>query len=237
MFVTASLNSNEIGSSSKYMVSRSEMMESKRKRMKADERRREIIRAAMNVFARNGFDGSTTREIAENAGISEAMIYSHFRNKEDLYNAIIDEKLQESEPLYYPLDAVRNRDDQRVFATIVSNYLHHHCEDSTFLRLLLFSGLEGHELASMFVAGPVRKFFEFLADYIRKRIEEGAFKPVNAEISSRCLLGMVYYFVLLREILGDEALNPVGPTEAIETIVTIFCQGMLANNSGMESVF
>ncbi|MDH3808573.1 MAG: TetR/AcrR family transcriptional regulator [Syntrophobacteria bacterium] len=211
-------------------------MKPKRKRMKADERRQEIIRAAMEVFARNGFGGSTTREIAENAGISEAMIYNHFRNKEDLYTAIIDEKLQESEPLYYPLDAIRNRDDQRVFTTIVSNYLDRHGEDTTFLRLLLFSALEGHELASMFVAGPVRKFFEFLADYIRERIDEGAFKPVNPEITSRCLLGMVHYFVLLREILGDDTLNPIDPTAAIETVVNIFCEGVLADDFKAGSV-
>jgi AcrR family transcriptional regulator len=211
-------------------------MKPKRKRMKADERRQEIIRAAMEVFARNGFGGSTTREIAENAGISEAMIYSHFRNKEDLYTAIIDEKLQESEPLYYPLDAIRNRDDQRVFTTIISNYLNRHGEDTTFLRLLLFSALEGHELASMFVAGPVRKFFEFLADYIRERIDEGAFKPVNPEITSRCLLGMVHYFVLLREILADDTLNPIDPTAAIETIVNIFCEGILADGFKAGSV-
>jgi len=204
--------------------------------MKADERRQEIIRAAMEVFARNGFGGSTTREIAENAGISEAMIYNHFRNKEDLYTAIIDEKLQESEPLYYPLDAIRNRDDQRVFTTIVSNYLDRHGEDTTFLRLLLFSALEGHELASMFVAGPVRKFFEFLADYIRERIDERAFKPVNPEITSRCLLGMVHYFVLLREILGDDTLNPIDPTAAIETVVNIFCEGVLADDFKAGSV-
>ena len=204
--------------------------------MKADERRQDIIRAAMEVFARNGFGGSTTREIAENAGISEAMIYSHFRNKQDLYTAIIDEKLQESEPLYYPLDAMRNKDDPRVFTTIVSNYLRRHSEDTTFLRLLLFSALEGHELASMFVAGPVRKFFEFLADYIRERIDEGAFKPVNPEITSRCLLGMVHYFVLLREILGDDTLNPIDPTAAIETIVNIFCEGVLADDFKAGSV-
>jgi len=210
-------------------------MKPKRKRMKADERRQEIIRAAMEVFARNGFGGSTTREIAENAGISEAMIYSHFRNKEDLYTAIIDEKLQESEPLYYPLDAIRNRDDQRVFATIVSNYLHRHGEDTTLLRLLLFSALEGHELASMFVAGPVRKFFEFLADYIRERIDEGAFKPVNPVITSRCLLGMVHYFVLLQKIFGDDTLNPIDPTAATETIVNIFCEGILADDSKADS--
>ena len=211
-------------------------MEPKRKRMKADERRQEIIRAAMEVFARNGFGGSTTREIAENAGISEAMIYSHFRNKEDLYTAIIDEKLQESEPLYYPLDAMRNKDDPRVFTTIVSNYLRVHSEETNFLRLLLFSGLEGHELAGMFVAGPVRKFFEFLADYIRQRIDEGAFKPVNPEIAARSLVGMAHYFVLLREILGDETLHPIDHTEAIEAIVNIFCQGILVNDGKADSV-
>ena len=211
-------------------------MEPKRKRMKADERRQEIIRAALEVFARNGFGGSTTREIAENAGISEAMIYSHFRNKQDLYTAIIDERLQESEPLYYPLDAMRNKDDLRVFSTIVANYLRRHSEDTTFLRLLLFSGLEGHELASMFVAGPVRKFFEFLVDYIRERIREGAIKPVNPEISSRCLLGMVHYFVLLREILRDDTLSSIDYNEAVETIVNIFCQGILADGSTAERV-
>lgn len=205
-------------------------MEPKKKRMKADERRQQIIRAAMDVFARNGFGGSTTREIAKNAGISEAMIYSHFRNKQDLYTAIIDEKLQESEPLYYPLDAMRNKDDPRVFTTIVANYFRRHSEDATFLRLLLFSALEGHDLASMFVTGPVRKYFEFLADYLEQRIEEGAMKPVNPQITSRCLLGMVHYFVLLREILGDDTFNTIDLTEAIETIVKIFCEGILTDH-------
>jgi AcrR family transcriptional regulator len=202
-------------------------MSVKRKRLTGDERRGEIIRAAMEVFARSGFSGSTTRKIAENAGISEAMIYSHFRNKEDLYTAIIDEKLQESEPLYYPLEAMRNRDDRRVFATIVSNYVRRHCQDTTFMRLLLFGALEGYELAGMFAAGPVRKFFEFLAEYIRARIADGAFKPVNPEIASRCLLGMANYFVLQREIFGDETLRALELSEGIEDIVSIFCQGIM----------
>jgi len=206
------------------------MMELKRKRMTGDERRKEIIRAAMDVFSRNGFGGSTTREIAENAGISEAMIYNHFRNKEELYSAIIDEKLQESEPLYYPLDAIRKKDDSRVFSTIVSNYLHRHSKDTTFMRLLLFSALEGHELASMFTGGPLRKFFEFLAEYIQERIDEGAFRPVNPEIASRCLLGIVHYFILLREILGDEVVRHIEQTDAIEAIVNIFCRGLIKDD-------
>ncbi|MBW2575023.1 MAG: TetR/AcrR family transcriptional regulator [Deltaproteobacteria bacterium] len=211
-------------------------MEPKRKRMTGDERRQEIIRAAMQVFSRNGFSGSTTRKIAERAGISEAMIYNHFRSKKDLYAAIIDEKLQEGEPLYYPLVAMKNKDEPRVFAAIVSNYLRRHSEDTTFLRLLLFSALEGHELATMFIAGPVRKFFEFLAEYIQKRTAEGTFREVNPEVAARSLLGMIHYFVLLSEILKDESLQSVNQTEVVETIVNIFCEGIMVKPIEREDV-
>ena len=202
-------------------------MEPKKKRMTGDERRRKIIQAAMYVFSRSGFSGATTRKIAKKAGISEAMIYSHFKDKEDLYSAIIDQKMQESEPLYYPLDAMRKKDDERVFETIVSNFMQRYSEDTTFLRLLLFSALEGHELAGMFVAGPVRRFFEFLAEYMRGRIDEEAFKPINPEIASRCLVGMVHYFVLLKKIYGDETLQSIELNETIETMINIFCRGIL----------
>lgn len=202
-------------------------MEPKKKRMTGDERRRKIIQAAMYVFSRSGFSGATTRKIAKKAGISEAMIYSHFKDKEDLYSAIIDQKMQESEPLYYPLDAMRKKDDERVFETIVSNFMQRYSEDTTFLRLLLFSALEGHELAGMFVGGPVRRFFEFMAEYMRERIDEEAFKPINPEIASRCLVGMVHYFVLLKKIYGDETLQSIELDETIETMINIFCRGIL----------
>jgi AcrR family transcriptional regulator len=202
-------------------------MEPKKKRMTGDERRSKIIQAAMYVFSRSGFSGATTRKIAQKAGISEAMIYSHFKDKEDLYSAIIDQKMQESEPLYYPLDAMRKKDDERAFETIVSNFMQRYSEDTTFLRLLLFSALEGHELAGMFVAGPVRRFFGILAEYMRERIDEGAFKAVNPEIASRCLVGMVHYFILLKKIYGDETLQSIELNETIKTMIDIFCRGIL----------
>lgn len=202
-------------------------MESRKKRMTGDERRRQIIQAAMDVFSKSGFSGATTRKIARRAGISEATIYSHFKDKAALYSAIIDEKMQESEPLYYPLDAMRKKDDARVFETIVSNFMHRYSEDTTFLRLLLFSALEGHELAGMFVGGPVRRFFEFLAEYVRERIDEGAFQAVNPEIAARCLVGMVHYFVLFKKIYGDETLQAIADDEAIETMIHIFCRGLV----------
>src|SRR6185436_10078115 len=57
-------------------------------RMKCDERRAAILHAARKVFAEKGFDGTTTRELAAAAGVSEALLYKHFPSKESLYAAM-----------------------------------------------------------------------------------------------------------------------------------------------------
>lgn len=58
------------------------------KRLSCDERKEAIVRAVLPVFARNGFAQTTTRELAEAAGVSEALIYKHFPSKESLYGEI-----------------------------------------------------------------------------------------------------------------------------------------------------
>jgi AcrR family transcriptional regulator len=58
-------------------------------RLTADERRTIIVEAATRVFAENGFHGTTTRELAKAAGVSEALIYKHFPSKESLFSAML----------------------------------------------------------------------------------------------------------------------------------------------------
>jgi len=61
-------------------------------RVRAADRHQQILQVAMELFARQGFRGTTTRRIAERAGINEAIIFRHFPRKEDLYWAIIEAK-------------------------------------------------------------------------------------------------------------------------------------------------
>src|SRR5436190_1872122 len=57
-------------------------------RLSAEQRRTAIVKAALPLFARKGFANTTTRELAEAAGVSEALIYKHFPSKESLYAEI-----------------------------------------------------------------------------------------------------------------------------------------------------
>jgi AcrR family transcriptional regulator len=59
-------------------------------RLPAEERRQAIVDAVRGVFADKGFDGTTTRELAKAAGVSEALLYKHFPSKESLYAAMLD---------------------------------------------------------------------------------------------------------------------------------------------------
>jgi AcrR family transcriptional regulator len=58
-------------------------------RLDSDERRKAIVRTAVPLFARKGFAGTTTRELAEAAGISEALLFRHFPSKQLLYREIL----------------------------------------------------------------------------------------------------------------------------------------------------
>jgi len=58
-------------------------------RMSAEERKVGIIKAAIPIFAENGFNGAYVRDIARAAGISEALIYRHFPSKEALYEELL----------------------------------------------------------------------------------------------------------------------------------------------------
>jgi AcrR family transcriptional regulator len=60
-------------------------------KLKSDDRRTHILRAVQCVFADKGFHGTTTKELAAAAGVSEALLFKHFPSKQALYEAIFDE--------------------------------------------------------------------------------------------------------------------------------------------------
>ena len=86
-------------------------------RMKADERREQILHTAIDLFSKKGFSGTTTKEIARAAGVSEAIIFRHFSKKSDIYHAILDDKARH-DGMKFPweedaelLDAIRTSKD------------------------------------------------------------------------------------------------------------------------------
>src|SRR5436853_6697617 len=68
-------------------------------RASARDRQASLIVAAASLFAAKGFNGTTTREIAKAAGVSEALVFKYFPTKRTLYAAILAERVSVTELL------------------------------------------------------------------------------------------------------------------------------------------
>jgi AcrR family transcriptional regulator len=168
-------------------------------RMAGEERRLQILAVAVSLFSNRGFRGTTTKEIAQAAGVSEAMVFRHFATKEELYAAILDHKACSSgtfQPAEMAAEGIARKDDRGVFESLALGALNYHEKDPEFQRLLLHSALEKHELAQMFFNEFVRRVYEFLGSYIRERQREGALLEVDPAIVVRCFIGMVMHHSL-----------------------------------------
>ena len=168
-------------------------------RMAGEERRSQILAVAVSLFSNRGFRGTTTKEIAHAAGVSEAMVFRHFATKEELYAAILDHKVcsgEKFDPQQLATEAIKSKDDRAVFESLALEALNHYEKDPEFQRLLLHSALEKHQLAQIFFNEFVRPVYEFLGNYIRERQREGAFVEVDPKVVVRCFLGMVLHHSL-----------------------------------------
>ena len=200
-------------------------------RVPARDRRLQIMEAAKELFARQGFEGTTTRQIAERARVNEAIIFRHFPTKEELYWAIID---RESELAGWQ-PALRQQlssgaSDREVFAGIAEDILLRRAKDNNLSRLLLFSALENQRRSQRFFQTHVVEYYEAIAQYIRKRIEEGAFRAVNPLLAARGFVGMIVYHSLIQEIYGGKRYLDFGVKEVSETLTDIWLGGMEIRN-------
>lgn len=202
-------------------------------RASAYDRQASLIAAAASLFAAKGFNGTTTKAIAKAAHVSEALVFKHFPTKRTLYAAILAEKVTVNE-LIEPLeDAAKKHDDHRVF-TIIASYRIRPGVDSTFLRLLLFSALEGHELSEMFFGKHLKVFYDHLAAYIHTRIEDGAFRPVDPLLAARAFIGVVVHHRLLHEIFGVPLHQ--SHEDTVTAYVDLFLTGLIKRPDDRKTV-
>lgn len=189
--------------------------------------RERILETAIDLFAKKGFNGTTTKEIAEAAEVNESLIFRHFSTKKELYGAIIEQKIDDEPGIELPIQKYKDtKDDYLIFKSIAERMLEKCGKDSSFIRLLHFSALEGHELSDMFFSTYVEYVDMLLCDYIEGRIADGDFKKIHPLCASQAFIGMIVNHIIVQELFGGKKRNKVNNEELVETFVTIFLNGI-----------
>lgn len=194
--------------------------------MSSEERKACIVQAACKLFSEKGFRGVTTRELASAVGVTEPVLYEHFRTKRDLYSAIIENKAREGVEV---VSRIRDKfaeapDDHAFFENLADSILAWYTEDPAFIRLLLFSNLEGDELKDLFHERG-RECMEIVSSYISRRIADGTMRQVDAAVAARGFFGMIAHYAMTAMVFGFSPI-PRPAEEVVREMVSIFIGGL-----------
>lgn len=160
-----------------------------------------IFDAAIKVFSSYGYTGATMDEIVTSAGVAKGSLYYHFKNKEELFNFIVDEGVnlilenveQATKDIENPLEKIE------ISARVQLKYVYHNKD----LIKLIISQLWGTEERNNFIRRKINLLLEKSTDHIQQAMDEGLIEKDDAAFSSHTFMGMLFSFALY-ELLNEE---------------------------------
>ncbi len=178
------------------------------KRLPGEERKAKIVDAALALFARSGFSGTTTKAIARAAGISEATMFQHFATKDDLYIAAFEQKAGEGIELFIArLQEHADRgEDEALIRVLVQAIIDGYSAQRDLQRLLLFAWLDQERVANTHMWRNMKHFplFDFLRSYIVRRQADGVFRRGDPDLLVLMLISFPVHYAIRTKLYGIE---------------------------------
>jgi len=168
------------------------------RKIQAQERRVQILDTALEVFARQGFRGSSIQDIARAAAISPGLLYHYFPSKDELLRAIIETHSYLPQ-LREVLEKRQYLPAKEVFEEIIAGFLRVLDKERNMVALLVRDVAfdpEGNDVW----AEMCREGVALLENYLNGRIASGEFRPHNTKVTARCAYSIIIMFHLTQEI-------------------------------------
>jgi TetR/AcrR family transcriptional regulator len=196
--------------------------------MSATERRKQLIDVAIDLFSRKGFGGTTTKEIAAAAGVTEAIIFRHFATKQDLYKAILDARCANGDADAWFTETRRfmdANDDEGLFRALITVIIGCKRDDPRFERLMLHAALEGHELAIMHHNQFTKPIGEELMEYVARRQREGAIREFDPKAVIFAVAGIAQFYASQKYLYQSSEI-PMSDEAVVDAFVGILMKGL-----------
>jgi AcrR family transcriptional regulator len=192
------------------------------------DRRDEIVDAALEEFASQGFRGATIKRIAERARLkSHALIYWYFTSKEELFQAVLGRHLPILQLVLDPA-AVRDRPPEEVLPEIARAYLAmaDRASAQRLLRLVLPEVIRRPEMVDQLGGRMIARILDFVKTYLARQVDLGRLRPHDVRASARAFIGMLLPQLGGKLLLQSLQADGLTDEEHITTIVDIFLRGL-----------
>jgi AcrR family transcriptional regulator len=197
----------------------------KKKEAITKRRKRQIIAAAREVFSQKGFSEATTAEIAQQAGVSEGTIYNYFESKRDLLVSLIGGyALDESLLNLFKSPSINNIES---LPAVLEDRIEIGFENSDLLTLLLAEIQRTPEFGEQYARQVLVPGLALLKAYLDMRVGNGTLRPVDTEVGSRIIVGMVVGLIAVHQIEGDGGfLSKYSIKDLAEEVANILTVGL-----------
>jgi TetR/AcrR family fatty acid metabolism transcriptional regulator len=195
---------------------------SKRKGATPDKRDR-ILKAAIRVFAKNGFYATRVSEIAKAAGVADGTIYLYFKNKDDLLITIFEEGIQQLLSILRAVAQSEGPFDRRI-TRIIELQLGLLEEQRDLAEVITVNLRQSSRLLKQYAAPLFMQYIDVIAGVVRDGQTHGAFRTdINPRVVARSLFGALDA-ILLTWALGDA--DPASLRKAASHCASLFLEGL-----------
>lgn len=183
-----------------------------------------IFKAAIIVFSKCGYNGSTVDDIALEAGVAKGTLYYHFKSKEEIFNFIIQEGLDIMEE---ELDVIEKEHLEPIetLMMICRVQLTLLYRDKNFFKVIL-SQLWGQELRQLELRNKLVRYIGGIEKIMQKAMDRGLIREGNPS-----LMAYTFFGSLISAAVYEVAnLDKINLDEVIENVISITLKGLMIKN-------
>ena len=187
----------------------------------------EILAAALSSFGERGFAATRLEDVAARAGVTKGTVYLYFRNKEELFKAVVRQSLVPTIARAETLVAQSNEPSAELLERLLLQWAGLSTTPISALpKLILTEAGNFPDLARFYLDEVVRRGLALLQQLLQRGIERGEFRPMDTRATARCVIAPMLLAMLWRHSFEPHEKGAVDATTLCRAHVELLKRGL-----------
>ena len=193
--------------------------------MRTSTTKEQLLKATLKLISEKGYLGATTREIAQEAGVTELTLFRHFGSKERLFEALLNSYtfLPMLRDLLPELTELSSEDALRLLAT---RFLLSLKERKSMVKILYSEVNVYPEKVRKVYHTFINEVKATLAGYFNTLQRQGKLRNISPEMAAQVFHGLVFSYFRAEEIMGKTGMTKKKMDKDVRDFIDIFVHGI-----------
>ena len=201
----------------------------KKWRRRKDARPSEIIEAALDAFAEKGFAATRLEDVAKRAGVSKGTLYLYFRDKEDLFKAVIQQALVPNIASAEERLADTSGTTQELLQRVVGHFIGNIAGSklSVIPKLVIAEAHNFPDVTKFYADEVIARGLKIVRTILKRGIERGEIRAIDADVAAPVLIGPLLLLIIWKNVFEPHAGHAIDPVAYIHSYADILLNGLL----------